>query len=202
MMMIAGIALLVGGMAISVGAPIEAREARVLAERGVETTATVADVELRRLRRNTYAEVDLEFSDEFGLSQEAENVIYCGDEDDLAVGDEVGVTYDPDEVVPAQFTECPQSQEVTIPVIIGTVALIAGTILVLRRWSAGGWRRRWLGVPILIVGVLFAGTSFEDDCGCQEFVYTGAALVVLGVAPLLGPRIQGPRRPEVDPSVT
>jgi hypothetical protein len=43
-------------------------------------------------------------------------------------------------------------------------------------------------VPILIVGILFAGTSFEDDCRCPELVYTGGALVILGTAPLVAPR--------------
>lgn len=188
-MKLIGIALLVGGMALSIGAPFEAREARLLAARGIDTTATVTRVDIQRLSRGSRtAHVDVEFEDEFGLSATGSDVIYCGDADSVAVGDRVVITYDPEEVAPPQFAECPQSQEITIPLVIGVVVMAAGTFVVLRTWRASGWRRRWWGIPILIVGVLFVGTSFEDDCRCRELAYTGGALVLIGTVPLVAPR--------------
>ena len=189
-MMIIGIAFLVGGMAVSVGAPAEAREARLLAERGTETTATVTDVTIERAGGLTsdYAVVDLEFRDASGSSRWSFDVIYCGEPEAISVGDVVEITYDPEEVAAPQFAECEQSQEITIPLIIGIAALAAGTLCVLWAWRASRWRRRWSGIAILIVGVVFAGASFDDDCGCSEVVYTGAALVVIGTVPLVAPR--------------
>ena len=104
------------------------------------------------------------------------------------MADEVTITYDPDEVAPSQFTECPQRQEITIPFIIGIAGIAAGTLCVLWGWKAKGWRNRWCGIPILIVGILFAGTSSEDECRCPEFVYTGGALIAIGTVPLVAYR--------------
>lgn len=190
MLLIAGIAFLVGGMAISIGAPADARDARALAERGVATAATITDREIREgvgRGSSTYAVVDVEFVDEFGVVSQADGIIYCGEPEDVGVGDEVEVTYDPEELVPAQFTECEQSQEITIPLIIGVAALLTGTIMVLRFWWTRGWKRRWLlGVPLVILGLLFVGTSF--DPGYQELIYTGSALVLIGIVPIFAPR--------------
>lgn len=196
LMRIIGIALLIGGMALSIGAPSDARDARVLAERGVDATAVVTDLSIRGGGRGSspHAVVDVEFEDELGLSQESSGIIYCGEPEAISVGDEVEITYDPEEVAPPQFTECPQSQEITIPVIIGIVVIGAGTVLVLWGWGSNGWRRRWWGILWLILGILFSGTSFEDDCGCPELIYTGGALVVIGVVPLVAPR----KRPTIE----
>lgn len=188
-MMIIGIALLVGGMAVSVGAPADARAARALAERGIETTATVTDVTVRRgAAGGHYAQADVEFRDGSGSLQQALDIIYCGESDAVAVGDEVEITYDPQEVAAPQFAECEHSQEITIPLIIGIVVLAAGTVCVLWAWKAMRWRRRWWGIAILIVGAVFVGASFDANCSCREFVYTGAALVVIGTVPLVAPR--------------
>ncbi len=188
-MMILGIAFLVGGMAVSIGAPADAREARLLAERGVETTATVTDVTIRRgPSGGAYAVVDLEFRDGSGSSEQASGVIYCGEPEEISVGDGVEITYDPEGVAATQFAECEHSQEITIPLLIGIAALAAGTLCVLWAWRANRWRRRWWGIAILTVGVVLAGASFDDDCSCQDFVYTGAALVVIGTVPLVVPR--------------
>lgn len=190
MLLIAGIAFLVGGMAVSIGAPADARDARTLADRGVAATATIIEREIREgvgLGSDPYAVVDVEYVDEFGARSRAEGITYCGEPEDVAVGDEVEVTYDPEDLVPAQFSECEQSQEITIPVAIGVAALSTGTIMVLRGWSTRGWKRRWLlGVPLVVSGILFAGTSL--DSVYQELVYTGAALIVLGVVPMVAPR--------------
>lgn len=186
-----GIALLVGGMALSVGAPTEAREARVLADRGVGAEATITEARAGRLDR---VEVDVEFEDEFGLSRRAEGIVYCGEPEEVAVGETAEIIYDPDGAVPAQFTRCPQSQEITIPLVIGVVVLAAGTIVLLLRWKRVRWRRRWWGLALLVVGVAFVGASFEDACECREMVYTGVALTVLGTVPIVAPR--GPGKAE------
>ena len=195
-MRIVGIALLIGGMALSIGAPSDARDARVLAERGVDTTAVVTDKSIRGGGRGSspYAVVDVEFQDELGTSHESSGIVYCGETQDIAVGDEVEITYDPDEVAPPQFTECPQSRETTIPVIIGIVVIGAGTLVVLWDWGSNGFRPRWWGVLWLILGILFFGTSFEGDCRCPELIYTGGALVIIGVVPLVAPR----KRPAIE----
>ncbi len=197
-MMFLGIVLMVAGMAVSVGAPAEARDARVLAARGVETIATVTKVDIKGGGRglSRHAVVDLDYEDSFGIPATASGVIYCGDEDELTVGDKARITYDPEEQVPEQFTACPQSQAITIPTIIGVVVLAAGTVGVLWGWRGGGWKRRWLGIPLVILGILFAGTSSQEDCNCTEFVYTGAALVVVGAVPMVAPRPHVIRLPD------
>ena len=188
-MMILGIAFLVGGMALSVGAPADAREARMLAERGVETTATVTDVAIRHEPSGAaYAVVDVEFRDGLGLSEDAFDVIYCGEPEAISVGDGVEITYDPEGVAAPQFTKCEHSREITIPLLIGIATLAAGTSCVLWAWRANRWRGRWWGVAILIVGAVFVGASLDDDCECSDFVYTGGALVVIGTVPLVAPR--------------
>lgn len=191
-MILLGIALLVGGMALSVGAPSDARAASLLAERGVITTATVSDLSVREGGRYSgpIAVADVEFLDEFGLLKESSGITYCGEAEDVSVGDEVEITYDPEQVAPTQFAECEQSQEITIPLVIGIIVIGAGTLCVLWAWRASGWRRRWWGIATLIVGILFAGTSFEEDCRCSELVYTGAALIVIGTVPLIAPRFR------------
>ncbi|HJR44588.1 MAG TPA: hypothetical protein VJ927_03200 [Actinomycetota bacterium] len=203
-MMLIGIALLVGGMAVSVGAPFEAREARLLADRGIETIATITAIDIRGGGRNSspYAVADVAFQDEFGLRQEPPGIIYCGEPEDISVGDEVEITYDPEEVAPPQFTECPQSQEITIPLVIGAVVIAAGTLFVLRAWWARGWRKRWWGIAILVLGIGFTGTSFEEDCRCQEMVYTGVALIVIGTVPLVAPRVTTASGGPPDPGAT
>ena len=189
-MMVLGIAFLVGGMAVSIGAPADAREARLLAERGVETTATVTGVTIRGLGPSSdpYAEVDVEFRDESGSVERSPDVVYCGEPEAISVGDDVTITYDPQEIAAPQFAECEHSQEITIPLIIGIAALAAGTGCVLWAWRASRWRKRWWGIAILIVGAVFTGASFDDDCDCPEVVYTGGALVVIGTVPLVAPR--------------
>ena len=189
MTMILGIAFLVGGMAVSIGAPADAREARLLAERGVETTATVIDVTVRRYPSGgDYAEVDVEFRDESGSVEQSLDIIHCGGPEAISVGDGVEITYDPQEIAAPQFAECEHSQEITIPLLIGVAALAAGTLCVLWTWRAARWRRRWWGIAILIVGAVFTGASFDDNCDCSDVVYTGAALVVIGTVPLVAPR--------------
>ena len=185
-MMLVGIALLVGGMAVSIGAPSDAREARVLSERGIETTATVTDVTLRS--SSEYAVVDLELRDGSGSSHQAVEMIYCGEPEAISVGDEVAVIYDPEEVASPQFAECEQSQEIMIPLLIGVGAIAAGTVCVLWAWRAYGWRKPWRGIVVLVVGMVLAAASFDDDCECREFVYTGVALVVVGTVPLVARR--------------
>ncbi len=194
-MMILGIAFLVGGMAVSIGAPADAREARLLAERGIETTATVTDVTIRRgPAGGSYPAVDLEFRDESGSVEHSTDVIYCGEPEAISVGDGVEITYDPEEVAATQFAECEHSQEITIPLLIGIAALAAGTLCVLWAWRANRWRRRWWGIAVLIVGVVFVGSSFDDACDCPEVVYTGGALVVIGTVPLVARLFETPPR--------
>jgi hypothetical protein len=189
MRLIAGIAFFIGGMAVSIGATSDARNARLLDERGVEATATVTDVTFTKGGQGygrRYALVDAEFHDELGFPAESSDLLYCGASDAISVGEKVTITYDPEEVLPARFTECPQSKEITIPLIIGVVALALGTMGILWAWLRSGWRRRWIGIPILIVGILFVGTSFDGEY--QELIYTGAALIIIGTLPLFAPR--------------
>ena len=189
-MRLIGIALLVGGMAVSIGAPSDARDARVLADRGIDVPATITDLSIREGGRysSPYAIVDIEFEDEFGVPQEASGIIYCGEPEDISMSEEVEITYDPEEVAPPQFTDCKQSQEITIPLIIGIVVIAAGTVCVLWDWRARGWGRRWWGIPIFILGILFAGASLEGDFSYPELVYTGAALTVIGFVQVVAPR--------------
>lgn len=184
-MMLVGIALLVGGMAVSIGAPADAREARLLAERGIETTAAVTDVTLRSSPE--YAVVDLEFRDESGSFRQSSDMIYCGEPEAISVGDEVAVIYDAEGVARPQFADCEQSQEIAIPLLIGVGGTAAGTFCLVWAWKAKRWSRRWWGIPIFAVGVVLAAASFDDDCDCGEFVYTGVALVVVGAAPWVDP---------------
>lgn len=197
-MMFLGIVLMVAGLAVSVGAPAEARDARVLAARGMETTATVTKVTIKGGGKSSsrHAVVDVDYEDSFGVPVTASGVIYCGDGDEIAIGDKVEITYDPEEQAPTQFTACPQSQAIAIPTIIGIVVLAAGTICVLWGWRARGWKRRWWGIALAILGILFAGTSSQDDCNCSELVYTGVALVVVGAVPLVAPRPHAPSLPD------
>ena len=206
-MMLLGIALFVLGMAVSIGAPSDANDARLLAARGVDTTATVTDVTIRQLSRRTssFAEVAITYEDEFGLTQEETGIPYCGEPDEVAIGKKVGITYDPEDVVETRFAECPGSQEVTIPLIIGVVVLGAGTFVILAAWRARGLRRRWLGVPIAIVGVLFMGTALDEECRCQEAIYTGGGMTIIGTAGLILPRrgvAAGAPTPEITPEET
>ena len=193
-MMLLGIALFVLGMAVSIGAPSDANDARLLEARGVETTATIMEVEIRQLSRRTssFAEVDLTYEDELGLTRHETDIPYCGERDEVAVGTEVELVYDPEEVVTPRFVQCPGSQEVTIPLIIGVVVLGAGTLVIVAAWRARGLRRRWLGAPIAIVGLLFMGTAVDEECRCREAIYTGGALVIIGAAGLVVPRKLAP----------
>jgi peptidoglycan/LPS O-acetylase OafA/YrhL len=71
--------------------------------------------------------------------------------------------------------------------VIGVAALLIGTIIVLRFWWTRNWARRWsIGAASLILGVLFVGTSLDSEYA--EAVYTGGALVVIGVVPMVAPR--------------
>ena len=188
-MVVFGVALLVAGMAVSIGAPADAREARLLAERGIETTATITDVTTRRWPSgDVYAVGAVEFTDESGSLVHSPDIIYCGEAEAISVGDRAEIVYDPDEVAAPQFAECEHSQEITIPLIIGIVVLAAGALSVLWGWRANRWRRRWWGIAILIVGVVFVGASFDDNCSCSDVVYTGSALVIIGTVPLVAPR--------------
>ena len=200
--MLLGIALFVLGMAVSIGAPSDANDARLLESRGVDTIATVTDVTIRQLTRRTssYAEVELTYEDEVGLAQEESGIPYCGEPDEVAIGMEVEITYDPEGEVEPRFVRCPGSQEVTIPLIIGVVVLAGGTFVILAAWRERGLRRRWLGVPIAIVGVLFMGTALDEECRCREAVYTGGGLAIIGAAGLVLPRkarAAGASTPEV-----
>jgi hypothetical protein len=184
-----GAALFVGGMALSIGAPFEAREAQILADRGVATSATVGAVTTHTHGGgSSHSHADVELADELGLPQAARDLAYCGEPGALRTGDEIEITYDPEGTAQPQFSECPQSQETTIPLVIGVVGVAGGTATLLFAWSRRGWRRRWIGVPLVVVGILFVATSFDEECRCDEIVYTGAALVIVGSAPLLNGR--------------
>lgn len=189
-MRLIGIALLVGGMAVSIGAPSDARDARALAERGIDVPATITELSLRDGGRysSEYAVVAVEFEDEFGVTWEASGIAYCGEPEDISTTEEVEITYDPEGDAPPQFTDCPQSQEITIPLVIGVIVIAGGTVCVLLGWRANGWKRRWWGIPILIVGLVFGAASLEGDCECSNFRYTAAALVIVGTVPLFAPR--------------
>lgn len=179
------IAVLVLGMALAAGASDGARAARVLDYRGEVATATVTltDVgpEASRLA--------IEFSDDIGFSSATE-VASCDAVEDVRAGDRFAVVYDPDDLSIAHPQGCSLSTQGTLGLLVPGVALIVvGTFLVLRSWSGSGWRRRWIGIPFALFGLLIGATALtERDCFCLELVYFGAALVVIGVAAQVAPR--------------
>lgn len=181
---------MVGGMAVSIGAPSDARTARRLDEHGIQAAATVVDVVIhRRPSADPIAGLELEFEDEFGQAQRT-TMNYCGDASRHGIGDEVEIRYDPDDPKITNFVECNYPTDETVALIIGVIAIVIGTLLVLFVWNAWGWRRWWIGIPVAIFGALFAGTSFEEDCACGEAIYISAALVLIGLAAVVGSRFK------------
>jgi hypothetical protein len=174
------IAFLIGGMAASIGASADARTVSLLNDRGIHTTAKVVGGRVERVGGNRIATLDLEFQDEFGLTAEASRG-YCGDPEEKQVGDEIGIVYNPDDTTVVLYEDCHYSATEYVAVTIGIVALILGAFLTLRAWRSSGWKRhRVVGIPLVILGVLFIGTAYSEDCNCREASYTGAAMVIIG----------------------
>lgn len=174
-----GLALLAGGLALSAGPTGEARRERALLDEGVETSATV--------ERARGAYLDVAFTDERGRSRTA-SVPSCGDRADEQAGDGVEISYDPDDPAVARLSDCPRDSALVTTILlgVGVVALCGGTVVVLRAWRASGWRWRLVGVPLAVVGALFVATSRAPDCYCNEMIYFGGSLVVVGLGGLLG----------------
>ena len=181
-----GLALFIGGMAVSVGAPADARTARYLADHGVHTTATVTGVDENGggSRSNTTF-LDLEFKDEFGLSEGA-RFGYCDDRS-WEIGDRVDIIYNSDDPTEMHFADCDYPTQETVAFFIGVAALALGTFVTLRAWRSSGWKlRRAVGIPLVILGVLFIGTAYSEDCNCRELAYTGAGMIVIGAVAQFG----------------
>jgi hypothetical protein len=181
-----GIALLVGGTAVSIGATADAETTKFLEKNGVSAIAKVAAVrdDVRQTASGSTAGLDLEFKDEFGLSAEA-TVPTCGERPARAVGDKVEILYDPDEVTVAQLQECPQSQATWL-LIVGVIAIGLGILSALRAWSWSGWRHRRWGIPLAVLGAIVGAMSFDVNCSCGGIIYISAALVIIGVAAQFG----------------
>jgi len=187
-----GIALLVGGMALSIGAPGEAKVTNRLADVGLHTSATVTEEALSRQGAgNTIVRLTIEFQDEFGLTTEGTE-IYCGEPEDKAVGDAVGVVYDPDDPEVFRFDECKHLSESGPLLIGGVVALTLGAAVILLAWRRTGWRLGFWGIPIALIGVVFIGASIDDSCECEEGLYFGIALAVIGTVGCAGRAFRGP----------
>lgn len=76
----------------------------------------------------------------------------------------------------------------TILLVIGIAALALGTYVVSRTWASGGWkRRRVVGIPLFLVGAIFAAGAFSDECECREMIYFGLALVTIGAIAQVAP---------------
>ncbi|HEV3472700.1 MAG TPA: hypothetical protein VG408_05775, partial [Actinomycetota bacterium] len=76
----------------------------------------------------------------------------------------------------------------TILLAIGVTALALGTYVVLRTWARAGWkRRRVVGIPLFLVGAIFAAAAFSDNCECREMIYFGLALVTIGAIAQVAP---------------
>lgn len=181
-----GIALLVGGMAVSIGAGAEAETERILAERGEEAPATIVDVS----DDTTPATLDVKFDDEFGLSAEASFDV-C-DEATGDVGDKITVIYNPDDTSSARAEACDLSTGPQ-PVLaaIGITSLAAGTFVILRVWKRSGWKRRRIGIPIALLGVMFIGAAVSEGFYYLELAYTGVALALIGAVAQFGRRASG-----------
>jgi uncharacterized membrane protein len=195
---IMAIAFLVIGMALTVGPGVEARETRRLEEAGERTMATVVDefVTDRGRRLGTEIRLAVEFSDEFGIPYDA-TIKYCGEPGDKVPGDEVEIVYDPEslEIIDdpnktplVRYTGCGFIKEPLLLMSFGGVALVVGTVLVLWVWKGSGWKRRRIGIVLVVIGLFTGAASFSENCDCQELVYTSAAVVVIGAVPMIAGR--------------
>jgi hypothetical protein len=179
-------AFFIGGFAASIGAPADARTAQRLESVGVHTAATITDRRTDRSGAASFAKLDVAYQDDAGSSYE-ESLDYCGSLADLPVGETIEIVYDPDDPKVFHYADCNYPAHETIAFVAGLLALILGTFLVLRAWRFSGWKlRRWVGIPLVILGFLFAATSFTDDCGCAELIYTGGALMLIGLVAQFG----------------
>lgn len=195
-----GVLLLLLGMVFTIGPGGEAEETRRLADEGERATATVTAVDITGGGKggSPIAYLDVEFQDDIGLASET-NVMYCGDEDDKKVGDEVDIVYLPEDVSVAEHTACKRLSNASPFVIGGVLAIAIGTVLILRGWALSRWKRPLWGVPLAVLGVLFVGTALSDDCYCRQAIYFGAALGAIGVVVLLGSRL-APRPAALPPT--
>ncbi|HVF52841.1 MAG TPA: DUF3592 domain-containing protein [Actinomycetota bacterium] len=195
--------LLVVGMALTIGPTAEARDGSALLDHGVPATGTVIDKTIKTGGRysSRYAILDVLYTSDIGLPEEV-SLPWCGEPEDLSIGDDVPVLYDPDDLTNAGFTDCPFETEGMGYLIVGIVLLVLGTAGVLKAWQAGGWKRRRWPVALAILGLLIAAASFSEDCECREFVYTGGALIILGIVPVVAGRDRVvPPIPESESSV-
>lgn len=185
---IAGIALLVLGMALSIGPAAEERLARVLEERGVHSTATVEGKTIKTggRSRSSYPVLDIEFLTDIGFHEE-NGLIFCGEIEEYEVGDEIEVIYDPEDPANVNFVECHRVEEMSWLSMIGVGALAAGGFFVLKDWHGARWKRgRLVGAPLALVGFLFTGASFDPNCACPETLAFGVALAGIGVVAVIG----------------
>ncbi|HEV3472373.1 MAG TPA: PH domain-containing protein [Actinomycetota bacterium] len=81
----------------------------------------------------------------------------------------------------------------TILLVIGIAALALGAYAVSRAWAVGGWkRRRVVGIPLLLVGTIFAAAAFSDNCECRETIFFGLALAAIGAIAQVAPGKKSP----------
>lgn len=185
------LALLALGMALTAGASDSAHDARVFDYRGQEATARVTGTTVGPDERPRLA---VEFSDDIGFSSETE-IRPCDAVADAQPGDEIVVVYDPDDLSLAHPAECELTTQGPLGLLLpGIASLALGTFLVIRAWGLAEWKwRRIVGIPIVVFGALMGATALtEPDCFCLEFVYFGAALVIIGVVAQIGPGRRAP----------
>ncbi len=189
---ILGLAFLIGGLAVTVGAGEPAGDARLLAHKG-----EVAEARVENMRRDERGNdlVDVSYPDDIGFSAQA-TIQQCAEISPVVIGDRIEIVYDADDLTRAQATACenPTSSN-PILLAIGIISLTLGAYWLLKAWAFSGWRWRRMGIALAIIGVLFAGAAFAEDCYCIEFVYFGAALVLIGVVAQVSPGRVGSRPP-------
>jgi hypothetical protein len=76
----------------------------------------------------------------------------------------------------------------TVVLVIGIVAIVLGTFLVLRAWHSGGWKRRRWGIPVALLGLILLAASFDGNCECSGMVYIGASMALIGIVAQFGRR--------------
>jgi hypothetical protein len=76
----------------------------------------------------------------------------------------------------------------TVLLVIGIVATVLGTAVVLRAWRASEWKARRAGIPIALIGAFMAAASFSENCDCGQLLYFSVALVMIGGVAQFAPR--------------
>jgi hypothetical protein len=197
---LAGIAaLLVLGLALTVGPSSEAGEKEILDERGEIATATVqrsfiVETKLGPGVGGKHVEEDVSFETYVGFPVAA-RLKDCDDRKPDPPGTEVEVVYDPEapeEHVRFVDAACPETEiSNALPfTIAGAMVLAIGYLWWAIRWQRQGWK--WLGaaISILILGGFVTAAAFSENCDCRAMAWTSAPLAMLGATAIIGKMVQ------------